>query len=207
MPNPDYLFCISLSLDTVSDCWTLPSIMICSFLFYSWVLPLALGNPLQPNLLTTPNISSLASGRRFSSNATGLTTYNDCFDSSSGHDIITTKSDCEKALDTLVDGKSLVELHSFGYEGRGITDRLPVEAEYGTCSIAFLTFDMHTRITLTYAEIYAELLGPDGLLKGCLGPHVPAGEALGGQTSMGPSNLLVVDVTGQPIRSADHKDR
>ena len=181
--------------------------MIRSFFLFSSVLSLALGNPLQLNLLTTPNVSALASGIRSSPNATRLTTYNDCFDISSGHDFATTKSDCEKALDTLVDGKSLVELHSFGYQGRGITDRLPVEAEYGTCNIAFLTFDMHTRITLTYAEIYAELLGPDGLLKDCLGPHVPAGDALGGQTSMGPGDMLIVDVTGQPIKSADHKSR
>ena len=66
-------------------------------------------------------------------------------------------------------------------------------------------FDLDTRISLTYAEIYAELLGPDGLLKECLGPSVPAEDALGGQTVLGPRNMLIADVTGRPYRATDQK--
>ena len=68
-----------------------------------------------------------------------------------------------------------------------------------------MMFDLDTRISLTYAEIYAELLGPDGLLKECLGPSVPAEDALGGQTVLGPRNLLIADVTGRPYQATDQK--
>lgn len=142
-------------------------------------------------------------------NTTRLTTYNethnDCFDHSLGHLFTTTKSDCERALDTLVKGKSLIQVHNFGYQSRGVTDRLPIEAEYGSCTLSLMMFDLDTRISLTYAEIYAELLGPDGLLKECLGPSVPAEDALGGQTVLGPRNLLIADVTGRPYQATDQK--
>ena len=88
-----------------------------------------------------------------------------------------------------------------------MTDLLPVETEYGTCNIVLMTFDLDTCISLTYAELYAELLGPDGVLKDCLGPDVPAVDALGGQTSLGPRNMLVADVTGQPKKKTDQKNR
>lgn len=170
-------------------------------------LPLAMCNPLQLDLLSTSNTSSIASDISPTLNATGLATGNDCFDHSLGHLFTTTKSDCERALDTLVEGKSLIEPRSFGYQRRGVTDRLPLEAEYGSCSIALLMFDLDERLTLTYAEIYAELLGPDGVLKECLGPNVPAADALGGQTVLGPRNMLIADVTGRPVNAAGQKSR
>ena len=120
---------------------------------------------------------------------------------------MTTKSDCERALDKIVKGKSLTEVHSFGYQSRGVTDRLPLEAEYGSCTIVLMMFDLDTRISLTYAEIYAEILGPDGLLKECLGPSVPKEDALGGQTVLGPRNMMIVDVTGRPRGATDQNSR
>ena len=68
-----------------------------------------------------------------------------------------------------------------------------------------MMFDLDKRLTLTYAEIYAELMGPDGVLKECLGPSVPAVDALGGQTVLGPRHLLIADVTGKPDNTADQK--
>ena len=171
------------------------------------VLPIFIRNSLQLNLLFTPNVSSIAQGRIPALNATRLTTYNDCFDTSEGHTFTATEPDCERALDTLVKGKSLVQVHHFGYEGRGLTDHLPVVAEYGSCIISLMTFDFEARITMTYAEIYSELLGPDGILKQCLGPKVPAADALGGLTSLGPSNKLIADVSGQPHKAANRKHR
>ena len=174
------------------------------------ILPSVICNALQLNLLSSPNASSIARSKTSTLNTTGITTHNDCYEHSQGHLFVTTKSDCERALDKLVNGKSLTELHHFGYQGyhgHRITDQLPVEAEYGSCNIAFLTFDLDTRITLTYAEIYAELLGPDGVLKECLGPAVPYAEALGGQTAMGPLNMLVAEVTGLPRKVADQESR
>ena len=187
------------------------------FLWPLLLLPIVMGNPLQLNLLSTPNASSIALANSSALNTnglntnglntTGLTSHNDCYEHSEGYLFTTTKSDCEKALDRFVAGKSLTEIRYFSYKHYRVTDQLPVEAEYGSCNIALMTFDLDTRISMTYAEIYAELLGPDGVLKECLGSHVPAGEALGGQTSLGPGNRLVAEVTGQPKKRADQKTR
>ncbi len=177
------------------------------FLWPFLLLPIIMGNPLQLNLLSTPNASSIALAKPSALNTTGLTSHNDCYEHSEGYLFTTTKSDCEKALDRFVAGKSLTEIRYFSYKHYRVTDQLPVEAEYGSCNIALVTFDLDTRISMTYAEIYAELLGPDGVLKECLGPDVPAGEALGGQTSLGPGNRLVAEVTGQPKKRADQKTR
>ena len=171
------------------------------YLFPFLVLPQVIC--IQLDLLSASNASSFAPGMTSNLNATRLTTYNSCFDGSEGQNIPVTKSDCERALDKLVKGKSLVETHSFGYVGRRITDHLPVKAEYRSCSITLMTFDLEARITITYAEIYSELLGPDGVLKECLGPSVPAKMAFGGQTSIGPHNMLVADVSGLPLKATD----
>lgn len=48
--------------------------------------------------------------------------------------------------------------------------------------------------TLTLAEIYAELLGPDGLMKQCLGQV--RSPAIGGRMSLGAKGLLKAVVTG-----------
>lgn len=48
--------------------------------------------------------------------------------------------------------------------------------------------------TLTLAEIYAELLGPDGLMKQCLGQT--RSPAIGGRMSLGAKGLLKAVVTG-----------
>ena len=176
------------------------------YLFPFLVLPLVICNSHQLQLLSASNASSFAPAITSKLNASRLTTYNACFDGSEGN-LPATKSDCERALDTLVKGKSLIEPHNFGYEGRRITDHLPVNAEYGSCSITLMTFDLESRITITYAEIYSELLGPDGVLKECLGPGVPARKAFGGQTSMGPQDMLVVDVSGLPTKARDQKSR
>ena len=172
-----------------------------------WVLPLVTCNILQLDLVSLSNASSTASKESPARNTSRLTTYNDCFDHFEGHLFTTVKADCERALDELVAGKSLTGLHSFSYQKRGATDRLPVEVQYGSCSIALMMFDLDARISLTYAEIYAELLGPDGVLKECLGSNVPAVDALGGQTVLGPRNMLIADVTGRPNGAADQESR
>lgn len=107
----------------------------------------------------------------------------------------------------MVEGKSLIEPRTFSYQSRGVTDRLPVNAHYRSCSIALLMFDLDKRITMTYAEIYAELMGPGGLLKECLGPSVAAEDALGGQTLLGPRNMLIADVTGRLDNAAIQMSR
>ena len=107
----------------------------------------------------------------------------------------------------IVAGKPLLQVRSFGYPRTGVTDRLPLLADYGTCSVGIMMFDLNKRIKMTYAEIYAELLGPEGLLKECLGPKVPAEDALGGQTVLGPQNMLIADITGLPDAPAHQESR
>ena len=193
-----------LSLLLASENWRLDlaAMILLPFL----ILPPSLCNSLQLDLLETSNTSSIASGQSSSLNALRLTTHNDCFDHSLGHSFTTTKSDCERALDKMVMGKSLIEPRSFSYR-RGVTDRLPLDAEYASCSIGLMMSNLQDRITMTYAEIYAELLGPDGLLKECLGSSVSAADALGGQTAFGPQNKLIVDVAGRPWRAAEQRSR
>ena len=177
------------------------------YLFPFLVLPLFICNSHQLDLLLAPNASSFAPGIISNFNKTRLKSYNACFDGSEGQSFPATKADCERALDRLVVGKSLLELHNFGYEGRRITDHLPVRAEYRSCVITLMTFDLESLITITYAEIYSELLGPDGVLKECLAPSVPAKESFGGQTSIGPHNMLVADVSGAPLKASDQERR
>ena len=51
--------------------------------------------------------------------------------------------------------------------------------------------------TLTLAEIYAELLGPDGVMKQCLGQvRLPA---IGGRMSFGEKGLVKIVVTGREV--------
>lgn len=51
--------------------------------------------------------------------------------------------------------------------------------------------------TLTLAEIYAELLGPDGVMKQCLGQT--RSPAIGGRMSFGTKGLLKAVVTGAQV--------
>ena len=56
------------------------------------------------------------------------------------------------------------------------------------------TINEDDEVTMTLAEIYAEVLGPDGVMKLCLGQvRLPA---IGGRMSVGPRGLLKVVVTG-----------
>lgn len=56
------------------------------------------------------------------------------------------------------------------------------------------TISEDDEVTMTLAEIYAELLGPDGVMKQCLGQvRLPA---IGGRMSVGARGLLKIVVTG-----------
>ena len=51
---------------------------------------------------------------------------------------------------------------------------------------------------VSLADIYANVLGPDGLAKTCLGQLLP--KALGGRMLLGPRNLLSVTISGVTIQ-------
>lgn len=171
-------------------------LLLLSFFSLSWCDPLSLPS------LTVTNVSKIVAPSTSNHSTTGLTTFNDCFDHSLGHLFTVNKADCERALDNVVRGKSLLEPRNFSYrDSVVVTDRLPVVSEWGTCNLVLMMFDTDKVVSLTYAEIYAELLGPDGLLKECLWPRLPKVDALGGQTVLGPGNNLIADVTGRPNRA------
>ena len=57
--------------------------------------------------------------------------------------------------------------------------------------------------TLTLAEIYAELLGPDGVIKQCLGQV--RSPAIGGRMSLGEKGLVKIVVTGRHVEGVGAK--
>ena len=70
-----------------------------------------------------------------------------------------------------------------------------MQVESGTCLFAMDMLNASDEDTLTMAEVYAEVVGPDGLIKQCLGQvRQPA---IGGRMSLGPKNLLKVMITGR----------
>ena len=173
-------------------------LLLLSFFSLSWCDPLSLPS------LTITNVSKVVAPSTSNHSTTGLTTFNDCSDNSLGDLFTVNKADCERALDNLVRGKSLLEVRRFSYrDSVVVTDRLPVESQWGTCNLVLMMFDTDKIVSLTYAEIYAELLGPDGLLKECSWPYVAKVYALGGHTVLGPGNILIADVTGQPDRATN----
>ena len=63
--------------------------------------------------------------------------------------------------------------------------------------------DENDEDTLTLAEIYAGLLGPDGVIKQCLGQvRLPA---IGGRMSLGEKGLVKIVVTGRDVEGVGAK--
>lgn len=77
---------------------------------------------------------------------------------------------------------------------------LPLRFASGSCYVELNTIDEDDEDTLTLAEIYAEVMGPDGLVKQCLGPGRPP--SLGGRMALGPKELVKVVVTGTRVGDA-----
>ena len=59
-------------------------------------------------------------------------------------------------------------------------------------------------VTLTLAEVYAEVLGPDGVMKQCLGQV--RSPAIGGRMALGDKGLLKVVVTGVESRGVGDEE-
>lgn len=60
--------------------------------------------------------------------------------------------------------------------------------------------DENDEDTLTLGQLYGEAMGPDGLVKNCLGQkRLPA---VGGRMTLGPKKLLRVVITGREIRES-----
>ena len=137
---------------------------------------------------------------------TVLSTLLSCFAQSNPPSIFpTNKNDCETALDNWVRGNDLAEPHIFSREpSYHLQDvQLPLLREFGTCAMYLNTVSPGVEDTLTLAEIYAEVLGPDGLAKQCLAPKRQP--ALGGTMKMGPRKVVFAVITGM-VRPAGAKN-
>ena len=55
----------------------------------------------------------------------------------------------------------------------------------------------HDEDTMSLADLYAGIMGPDGLVKRCLGLENP--EPLGGMMSLGPKMKLLALISGRDI--------
>jgi len=71
---------------------------------------------------------------------------------------------------------------------------LPVQIESNSCHFYMDVLNANDEDTLTRAEIYAEMTGPDGVIQNCLGQvRMPA---IGGRMTLGPKRVLKAIVTG-----------
>ena len=151
-----------------------------------------LANPFQ---LTSPQqISNVSTNVIPDLNTTIPRAHFECFPGGAGG-LPTNKDDCEQALDDFVGGKSMTEDHIFAYTGRR-TDTLPLQQSFETCRIDFLLMDLEDQCMITLAEIYGEMMGPDGVIKQCLTIHPRPGR-VGGQVFLGRNSNLIARVKGQ----------
>lgn len=65
----------------------------------------------------------------------------------------------------------------------------------GDCVLYVDVVEEEEEDVLTLAEVYAEVLGPDGVMKNCLGQV--RGPAIGGRMAVGEKGVVRVVVTGR----------
>ena len=129
----------------------------------------------------------------------GLSTQYRCLEQD-GRFTSTTKADCEAALDRFVQGRPMTIRQSFSNQGQA-SFTTPIRTEYETCKIDFSINDNTSRVLMTLGELYGVLMGPNGVIKQCLGPTVPYPRALGGATTLGSGGKLIALVVGQGVDS------
>ena len=154
-------------------------------------------------LFNTSLIDALTSPLIASNNTNNLFTGTGCFAQSSPPSIWpTTKADCETVLDTWVRSHDLTEPRTFSQNPSfHLQDiRLPVTKEFGTCSLYMDMVSPGDEDTLTPAEKYAGILGPDGVTKQCLAPRRQP--SLGGTVRLGPRKVVYAVINGR-ARSGD----
>ena len=167
----------------------------------SLLLPLVFAKPLTIASTQSFDLNTLTIAP--TTNTTALGAEIGCFKQTKSPPFIATnKPDCEAALDSWVRGESLIQPRTFGRSPSGIYDvLLPLEKVSGSCLFYMNMINEDDEDTLTLAEIYAELLGPDGLMKNCLGQkRLPA---IGGRMSLGPKGVLKVMITGAAMGVED----
>lgn len=99
-------------------------------------------------------------------------------------------------MDNWVRGHSLITPRTFGRNPSSRTDDvlLPLVLSGRSCFVQLDTVNEDDEDTMTLGEIYAEVMGPDGVVKQCVGPGRPPG--LGGKMLLGQKQVIKVFVTG-----------
>lgn len=143
---------------------------------------------LQPTLnITTTNVTSPS--------------FIGCFYQSNPPTLLTTtETDCEGALDAWVSGQELYEPRVFSRRSYYLVQdvKLPLVRQYGTCVIQLDVQSENDEDMMSLADVYAGIMGPDGLVKRCLGLENP--EPLGGMMSLGPKRKLLAVISGREMR-------
>lgn len=100
------------------------------------------------------------------------------------------------AIDDWVRGQDLEVLRTFSAKPAiGPNDiHLPLKAVYGTCVFYLNTLNYDDEPKLSLAEVYAESMGPDGVMKNCFGQK--RSPPLGGKMQLGPGGLVKGAITG-----------
>lgn len=190
--------------------------MVIVLIFFFSIASLALAKPLQLdpsqsltnatldldlNLLTNPTVSE--------SNTTSLgVTDIRCYrpDPARRALLPTNKIDCEIAIDNWIRGQDLEVLRNFSQKPAiGPTDiHLPVKSTYKSCFFYLQTLKYSDVSIFSLAEVYAEVMGPDGIIKKCLGQR--GNPPIGGESPLGPEGLIEAVVTGVKFPANDAAD-
>ena len=190
---------------------TLPSPLWDSMLSTIIVLLFTISAPLAHPLQITP--SQLLTNTSFSELFTiqptlNITTTNvtspsfiGCFYQSNPPILLaTTETDCEGALDEWVSGQDLYESRLFSRRSYYLVHdiKLPLVRQYGTCVIQLDVQSEDEEEMMSLEDVYTGIMGPDGLVKRCLGLQNP--EQLGGMMTLGPKRKLLAVISGREMR-------
>lgn len=90
----------------------------------------------------------------------------------------------------------MISSRTFGRNPSSRTDDvlLPLVLSGRSCFVQLDMVNEDDEDTMTLGEIYAELMGPDGVVKQCVGPGRPPG--LGGRMFLGRKKVIKVFVMG-----------
>ena len=112
----------------------------------------------------------------------------------------TTETDCEGALDAWVSGQDLHEPRVFSRMSFYLVQniKLPLVRQYGTCVIQLDVHADSDEDMMSLADVYAGIMGPDGLVKRCLGLQSP--DQLGGMMALGPKRKLLALISGREMQ-------
>lgn len=165
------------------------------------LLPCIHATPLDQGTSQSLSLPSLESTPLQRLNASALT-HSDlgCFANKPW--VTTSKADCEGALDVWVGGESLSipRLFSRNPTSHMSHVRLPFQAWHASCTVYVNVVDPGDEEVITLGQVYAEVLGPDGLAKNCLGQRgIPA---IGGKMTIGRKGVLKVILSGRKFSSA-----